>query len=88
MTEKTKLTSRESIAIDIIKAIAIFSVIVAHTVSVSNSSFYAKAISLIWGMFARIGVPSFLIIGGFFYYRTKAKKKAEALRPLLSHSSK
>lgn len=75
MTEKTKLTSRESIAIDIIKAIAIFSVIVAHTVSVSNSSFYAKAISLIWGMFARIGVPSFLIIGGFFYYRTKGDFK-------------
>ncbi len=70
-----KLTGRESTAINIMKAIAIFSVISAHVVSISNANFFSKIISSFWVLFGEIGVIIFFVLGGFLYSRSPHDSK-------------
>ena len=67
---ENRLTERESIAFNCLKAVAIFSVIAAHTVVLSRVNIYSDIISSLWDMFGRIGVVAFFMIGGFFYSRS------------------
>ena len=76
MTNIEKLTARESVAINIMKAIAILSVIAAHVVSVSNINLFAKIVSSLWCLFARVGVVVFFVVGGFLYRRSVGDNKS------------
>ena len=64
-----KLTKEESKVIDILKCIAILSVISAHVIQYSEVNLIAKIASIFWGKFSCIGVVIFFIIGGFLYSR-------------------
>ena len=64
-----KLTKEESKVIDILKCIAILSVISAHVIQYSEVNLIAKIASIFWGKFSCIGVVVFFIIGGFLYSR-------------------
>ena len=75
MDPNQKISEHDSIAFDLIKAVAIFCVIVAHSVSVTDFSIYACYVSLLWKIFAHIGVVIFFIVGGFFYSRKKGDLK-------------
>ncbi len=68
MTNKT-LTGRESITINVMKAISILSVIAAHVVSVSHTDLFSKTISSFWVLFGNVGVIAFFVMGGFLYNR-------------------
>ncbi len=76
MNRLRKLTETESIAVDLIKVIAIFSVITAHTMKLYDFSIYAKVISSLWSAFAWVGVVFFFVIGGYFYNRRENDAKA------------
>ena len=65
----TKLSVRDSLAIDCIKAFAILSVIAAHTVVLDASTTFTDIVTSIWTIFSRVGVVAFLIVGGFLYSR-------------------
>lgn len=64
-----KLTASESIAIDCMKAVSVFSVITAHVVTLQDFNMYTKIISSLYRVFGCVGVVVFYIIGGFFYTR-------------------
>ncbi len=70
-----KLTSRESVALFILKAFAILSVIAAHTVVVDESNTINDFITSAWVIFGRVGVVIFFITGGFLYHRTDGDNK-------------
>lgn len=69
MGQSQKLTDRESITIDLMKALSILSVIAAHVVSFDESSFSSKLITSFWKVFGEVGVIVFFVIGGFLYKR-------------------
>lgn len=79
------LDARECISINIMKAVAILSVIAAHTVSVTNADRISYGISALWELFGKVGVIIFFVIGGFLYTRTPGdtaafwKKKASRI---------
>ena len=62
-----KLTASESIAIDCMKAVSVFSVITAHVVTLQDFNMYTKVISSLYRVFGCVGVIIFYIIGGFFF---------------------
>ena len=70
-----KLSARESLAIDALKAFAILSVIAAHTVLLDMSSDFSSIVTGIWSVFRVVGVPVFLIVGGFLYSRRDGDSK-------------
>ena len=76
MNALRKLTERESVTADLIKALAIFSVITAHTMTLCDFGVYAKLVSSLWSAFARVGVVFFFVIGGYFYNRREHDTKA------------
>ena len=69
MPNMKKLTSRESVAINLMKAIAVLSVITAHVVPVSNANRISELLSSFWNVFGTVGVIIFFAIGGFLYNR-------------------
>lgn len=75
MDTSQKLTQQESSAINIMKAVAVLSVISAHVVSFDESSLFAKIASSLYLLFGEIGVIIFFVIGGFLYKRTSGDRK-------------
>ena len=63
------LSTRESKAINIMKAIGILSVISAHVVSLSYNGQFARLVTSLWSLFGKTGVIIFFTIGGFLYKR-------------------
>ncbi|MBR3691302.1 MAG: acyltransferase [Clostridia bacterium] len=76
MAKKSLLTERESVAINILKAISIFSVIAAHVIVFTDDNLFSRIISSLWILFGEIGVISFFVIGGFLYARKPLDGKA------------
>lgn len=70
MEKVQKLSQRESTAVNIMKAVAILSVIAAHVVSPTDTDFLSELVSSSWGLFSRIGVIIFFVLGGFLYNRS------------------
>ncbi|MCC8015626.1 MAG: acyltransferase [Eubacterium sp.] len=66
---KQAITKRESENFDIIRVIAILSVIAAHTNEYVETPVLREVITFFWSSFGTVGVPAFLILGGFFYHR-------------------
>lgn len=64
-----KLTERERSAINVMKAVAVLSVIAAHVISFSESNLFSKIVSSLWIVFGKVGVIVFFVIGGFLYKR-------------------
>lgn len=76
MSNTSKLTDRESLAINIMKALAILSVIAAHLISFSPESLFSRTVSAFWVLFGEIGVVVFFVLGGFLYHREPGDHKA------------
>lgn len=75
MSKLRKLTDTQSVAVDLIKAVAIFSVIAAHVNIVVDYNPYVRVISSLWGAFSKVGVVFFFVIGGYFYSRKENDSK-------------
>lgn len=75
MGQLQKLTDRESIAIDLMKAVSVLSVIAAHVVSFNESTLFSKLITSFWTVFGEVGVITFFVIGGFLYKRKPGDHK-------------
>lgn len=75
MSSIQKLTDRESMAINIMKAIAILSVLAAHTISVSHADLLSNVVSSVWSLFGRVGVIIFFVVSGFLYSRSPQDRK-------------
>ena len=71
----TKLSARDSLAIDCIKAFAILSVIAAHTVVLNETNAISYLVTSLWSMFSKVGVIVFFIVGGFLYSRKDGDNK-------------
>ena len=59
----------------IIRCVAVLSVIAAHFNIVDNSNYLSSVITHVWRVFSSFGVPTFLIIGGYYYHRGKKDGK-------------
>ena len=83
--EKNLITQRESDAFYCLKCFSILSVIAAHVIPLTSDSGIGIYFLSFWTLFSKVGVPCFLIVGGFFYIRTDYdskffwKKKLERL---------
>lgn len=75
MGRQQELTERESIAINLLKALSILSVIAAHVVSLNEGTFFSKFITSLWKAFGEVGVIIFFVIGGFLYQRKAGDNK-------------
>jgi peptidoglycan/LPS O-acetylase OafA/YrhL len=75
MENLQKLTNRESLTINVIKAVAILSVIAAHVVALNESNLISNIASSLWIAFGEVGVIIFFIIGGFLYKRKNNDNK-------------
>lgn len=69
------ITEEESDAFYCMKAFAILSVVAAHTSTVMNGELFSEIVTKFWSVYARVGVPCFLILSGFFFQFTLESKR-------------
>lgn len=69
MIANSKFTERESTTINILKSVAILSVIAAHVVPLVETDTLCFCVSSLWTIFGHVGVIIFLVVGGFLYTR-------------------
>lgn len=65
-----QITEKESKTFNTLKAIAMLSVMSAHTISFhGNNGIFMKILTSAWAMFGTVGVALFFVLSGFFYHR-------------------
>lgn len=75
MIANTQFAERERATINVVKSVAILSVIAAHVVPQTDTDLFSDFVSFSWGVFGRVGVILFFIIGGFLYSRIDGDSK-------------